>query len=85
MTLFISGHELKDLVDDMVPGAVDYAEESALWIESSKILDVCKVMKANSELDFSFLTAITSVDYVEYFELIYHLTSMRRNKSTVLK
>ena len=48
MTLFISGHELKDLVDDMVPGAVDYAEESALWIESSKILDVCKVMKANS-------------------------------------
>ena len=85
MTLFISGHELKDLVDDMVPGAVDYAEESALWIESSKILDVCKVMKANSELDFSFLTAITAVDYVEYFELIYHLTSMRKNKSTVIK
>ena len=80
MTLFISGHELKDLVDDMVPGAVDYAEESALWIESSKILDICKVMKNNEELDFSFLTAITAVDYIEYFELIYHLTSMRKNK-----
>ena len=85
MTLFISGHELKDLVDDMVPGAVDYAEESALWIESSKILDICKVMKNNEELDFSFLTAITAVDYIEYFELIYHLTSMRKNKSTVIK
>ena len=85
MTLFISGHELKDLVDDMVPGAVDYAEESALWIESSKILDICKVMKNNEKLDFSFLTAITAVDYIEYFELIYHLTSMRKNKSTVIK
>ena len=85
MTLFISGHELKDLVDDMVPGAVDYAEESALWIESSKILDICKVMKNNEELDFSFLTAITAVDYIEYFELIYHLTSMRKNRSTVIK
>ena len=85
MTLFISGHELKDLVDDMVPGAIDYAEESALWIESSKILDICKVMKNNEELDFSFLTAITAVDYIEYFELIYHLTSMRKNKSTVIK
>ena len=85
MTLFISGHELKGLVDDMVPGAVDYAEESALWIESSKILDICKVMKNNEELDFSFLTAITAVDYIEYFELIYHLTSMRKNKSTVIK
>ena len=85
MTLFISGHELKGLVDDIVPGAVDYAEESALWIESSKILDICKVMKNNEELDFSFLTAITAVDYIEYFELIYHLTSMRKNKSTVIK
>ena len=85
MTLFISGHELKELVDDMVPGAVDYAEESALWIESSKILDICKVMKNDEELDFSFLTAITAVDYIEYFELIYHLTSMRKNKSTVIK
>ena len=52
MTLFISGHELKDLVDDMVPGAVDYAEESALWIESSKILDICKVMKNNENRGF---------------------------------
>ena len=77
MTTSITGYELKDLIDAAVPGAVDHAEEAALWIEASKILDVCKVMKANSELDFSFLTAITAVDYVEYFELIYHLTSMR--------
>ena len=85
MTTFITGYEMKDLIDAAMPGAVDHADEAALWIEASKILDVCKVMKANTELDFSFLTAITAVDYVEYFELIYHLTSMRRNKSTVLK
>ena len=85
MTTSITGYELKDLIDAAAPGSVDHAEEAALWIKASKILDVCKVMKANSELDFSFLTAITAVDYVEYFELIYHLTSMRRNKSTVLK
>ena len=85
MTTFITGYEMKDLIDAAMPGTVDHAEEAALWIEDSKILDVCKVMKANSELDFSFLTAITAVDYVEYFELIYHLTSMRKNKSSVLK
>ena len=42
-------------------------------------------MKTNPKLDFSFLTAITAVDYVEHFELIYHLTSMRKNTSTVIK
>ena len=36
-------------------------------------------------LDFSFLIGITAVDYVEYFELIYHLRSMKLNQSVVLK
>jgi len=31
------------------------------------------------------LSAITAVDYVEYFELIYHLTSISRNYSAALK
>jgi NADH/F420H2 dehydrogenase subunit C len=85
VTKFITGIELEEHVETTVPGSIDHAEESALWIKASKILEVCEVMKENSELDFSFLTAITAVDYVEYFELIYHLTSMRKNKSTVIK
>jgi NADH:ubiquinone oxidoreductase subunit C len=31
------------------------------------------------------LTAISAVDYVEYFELVYHLLSMRRNHKLVVK
>ena len=85
MTKFINGQELKDIVDGIIPGAIDCAEETALWIKSPNILDVCTVMKTNPKLDFSFLTAITAVDYIEHFELIYHLTSMRRNTSTVIK
>ena len=37
------------------------------------------------ELDFGFLNAISAVDYVEYFELVYHLVSLRLNHSVVMK
>jgi NADH:ubiquinone oxidoreductase subunit C len=46
---------------------------------------VARFLKENPDLDFAFLTSITAVDYVECFELVYHLLSMRRNHSTVLK
>ena len=46
---------------------------------------VAKFLKQEPSLDFSFLIGITAVDYVEYFELIYHLRSMKLNQSMVLK
>ena len=42
-------------------------------------------MKESPDLDFSFLTAVSAVDYVDHFELIYQLLSMRKNHSVVLK
>ena len=36
-------------------------------------------------LDFDYLTAITAVDYLDYLEVIYQLTSIKHNHSLVLK
>ena len=33
----------------------------------------------------NYLVSISGVDYVEYFELVYHLVSMSKNHSLVLK
>ncbi|MCH7800509.1 MAG: NADH-quinone oxidoreductase subunit C, partial [Chloroflexi bacterium] len=49
------------------------------------ILNVSRFLNADDDLDFSFLNAVTAVDYVEYFELVYHLVSMRKNTSVVIK
>ena len=32
-----------------------------------------------------FLVAVTAVDYIEYFEMVYHLLSLQNNHSAVLK
>ena len=35
------------------------------------------LLKDDPALDFSFLNALSAVDYVEYFEMVYHLLSLR--------
>ena len=37
------------------------------------------------DLQFGFLTSITAVDYIEYFQIVYHLLSMKFNRSLILK
>ena len=36
-------------------------------------------------LKFEFLSALTAVDRLEYFEVVYHLTSIRLNMMTAIK
>ena len=42
-------------------------------------------MKNDAESKFIFLRAISAVDYIEYFEIVYHLLSVEFNHSCVLK
>ena len=49
------------------------------------MLKVARFLKETPEFDFAFLNAITAIDYVEYFELVYHLLCMKQNRSLILK
>jgi len=54
-------------------------------VKSESLLEVAQYLKSSPELDFDYLTSITAVDYYEYFELVYQLTSLKYNHSLVLK
>ena len=43
------------------------------------------MLKDTPGLDFNYLTSITAVDYGDYFELVYNLTSLEHNHSLVIK
>ena len=85
MTRALPGEDMARRINDAHPGAALRFNQTDVWLELDSLYDVMRFLKETSDLDFSFLTAITGVDYVEYFELIYHLLSMRRNHSIVLK
>ncbi len=85
MTIALAGEDVARRINESVPEAALDFNETDVWVRPEALHDVLQHLKESEGLDFSFLTAITAVDYVEYFEVIYHLLSMRRNHSIVVK
>ena len=85
MTTSITISELKSVIDEEVPGAVSHCDESNIWVHPQSLYEVCTTLKDPKQLDLAYLTSITAVDYVDYFELVYHLLSMKTNRSAVIK
>ncbi len=85
MTREHSAEDAARRIDQAVPGAVVDYNQTDVWVEPGSILEIARLLKDDESLDFSFLNAVTAVDYVEYFEMVYHLLSLRRNSSLVVK
>ncbi|MEE2885323.1 MAG: NADH-quinone oxidoreductase subunit C [Chloroflexota bacterium] len=85
MTVEIVAKDVARLINDHISEAVVSYTETDLLVKLEYLGPVARFLKEEPGLDFSFLIGITAVDYVEYFELIYHLRSMKLNQSVVLK
>ena len=60
-------------------------ENGRLYVNSKYIFEVCRELKNNNKFQFNYLKSISAVDYVEFFEIVYHLDSLITNTSLVLK
>ena len=85
MTVSLSGSEIAKQITERFPEAVTEASDEAILVKSESIFGVADYLKSNPELDFDYLNYITAVDYYDYFEVVYQLTSMQHNHSLVLK
>lgn len=85
MTKVLAGSDLADRIESQLPHTVVASNSIDVWVRPEPIHEVLQFLRDDQSLDFQFLTAVTAVDYVEYFELIYHLASLRRNEICTLK
>ncbi len=85
MTRTLAGADVARRINAELPGSVINSRDGDVLIELASIAKVARYMKDTEGLEFSFLSSVTAVDYVEYFELVYHLTSLKLNQSVVLK
>ena len=81
----LSGSELAEKVGSGVPGSVEREEDRVLWVKALRISDVATFMKSDAGLDFNFLNSISAVDYINYFEVVYHLTSLNKRHTAIVK
>jgi len=85
MTISLLGLEVAKQITERFPDAVFEVSDTSVVVKSDSLFDVAQFLKTTPGLDFDYLTAITAVDYYDYFEVVYQLTSMKHNHSLVVK
>jgi len=85
MTLALSGNEIATRLEKQFPGSVVPSGPDSLLVKSESWLEIASYLKTAPGLDFDYLTHITAVDYYDYFEVVYQLTSIKHNHSLVVK
>lgn len=81
----LAGPDLAAQVQAAVAGSVEEFNDDAVWVKTDAISGVAQFLQADEGLDFQFLNSISAVDYVGYFELVYHLTSFGRRHTATIK
>ena len=85
MTTALVGEQIAKEITELFPGAVVVADKAAVVVTSQSLYQVAEFLKNTPALDFDYLTNLTAVDYMDYFEVVYHLISLEHNHSLVLK
>ena len=85
MTTALNGEQLAEKIIKASPDAVVAVDKAAVVVKSESLYQVAEFLKNTPELDFDYLVNLTAVDYMDYFEVVYHLVSLKHNHSLVLK
>ena len=85
MTVALNGEEVAKKITEVFPDSVAAANKVTVVVTSKSLYQVAEFLKNTSGLDFDYLNNLTAVDYIDYFEVIYHLTSLKHNHSLILK
>ena len=79
------GAKLGSAIGAHLPDAVVHAAGTDVWIAAEAVSDVMRLLRDDPEFKFELLSSLTAVDYISYFEVVYHLTSLTRNATAVVK
>ncbi|MBM3933753.1 MAG: NADH-quinone oxidoreductase subunit C [SAR202 cluster bacterium] len=81
----LPGAAVAERIKQEHPAAVVDWSATDVWVKPDAVHAVASFLKTDQEMDFNYLVAVSAVDYVEYFEMVYHLRSLRKNHNAVLK
>ncbi len=81
----LSGIDIAEKIGTAVPRSVVSSDEKGILVDSKAIPGVMRFLKDTPEFDFNYLNSLTAVDYFDYFEVVYHLTSMKNKQSVTVK
>ena len=85
MTVALSGEEVAAKLEQQFPESIIESNAYSIVIKSESLFGIFSHLKTATEYDFNYLSGITAVDYYDYFDVVYHITSTGKNHSLVVK
>ena len=76
MTAPLTGPALAEALQPHFPDAIVEVYAGDIVVDSTAVVDVLRYLKETPELAFEYLADLTTVDYLDYFEVVYHLLSL---------
>ena len=85
MTVALSGKEVAARLEQQFISDIIESNDRFILVKKEAVHDIISYLKIDPELDFNFLNYVTAVDYLDYFEVVYQLTSLKHNHDIVIK
>jgi NADH-quinone oxidoreductase subunit C len=85
MTLALGAAEVAAKLAPKFTESIIEASQNVLLVKSSSIKNILAFLKGAPGLEFDYLNDITAVDYWDYFEVVYQLTSIKNNHKLTVK
>ncbi len=85
MTVNISGLNVAQRLSTALPGAVLAADAEAVTIDAARVAAAALFLRDDAVLDCKYLNCLTAVDWLDYFEVVYLLSSLHFNHTLTLK
>ena len=84
-TKHLSGENVAKRLSVAVPGAVVETAEEWVTLAPEKLVEAAQFLRDDRDTDGRFLNGVSGVDRYDYFEVVYHITSLSHNHILVLK
>ena len=81
----LAGNEIAAKIEAAVPESVISSEKASVLVDSKAVAGVLRFLKETPEFNFSYLNNLTAVDYYDYFEVVYDLTSFTNKQTVTIK
>lgn len=85
MTRQLSGHEIAERAERLVPGSVSRADTVACYFNHDKWVEAATALRDDPDTDLVNLTNLCGVDYWDRFEVVHHVQSFIHNQIATLK
>ena len=85
MTTWLTGTEVAARIRERFPEAVEAANTVWVGVQADALVEICRFLRDDPGLAMEQATNVTAVDWIDYFEVVYHLQSITRNQIMTLK